>query len=93
MAHPIITEAGNHVILTYELQSIAALSRATDQVYSVLKAVSKRDEFFSMKKATVVKIDRDSKNDKAIRMHFIIPSRTINHAVLESILQAEQPAV
>jgi hypothetical protein len=89
MAKPMITEAGKHIILTYELPSIAALSRATDQVYAILKAVARRDEFSTIKKSTTVKIDQNGNGSHALRMHFIIPANTMNPAVLEAILEED----
>lgn len=91
MKKPVITEAGKHVILTYELQSIAGLCRATEQVYAILKAIARRDEFFAIKKSTTIKIDKKCGPGMGLRMHFIIPARNLNHAVLEAILE-EMPS-
>lgn len=87
MDKPLITEAGKHVILTYELQSIAGLCRATEQVYTILKTIARREEFFAIKKSTTIKIDKTQGTDKSLRMHFIIPAHSVNRAVLEAILE------
>lgn len=87
MSKPIISAAGKHTILTYELPSIATLCKATNQVYSLLRAISGRDEFFILRKSTTIKIDNNGEGKHALRMHFIIPVKTMDHAVLHAILE------
>ena len=84
MNKPIIEIRDKHTILTYQVDSLASLTNALEQVSEFLRNHGSGDKYLTLKSGTRVKVEASRTEPKDSRIQFSLPIE-LNRAELAEL--------
>ena len=73
MKNPVIEIGDNQTVLTYQVTSLASLTRALQQVSDFLRNHGSGDKYLTLKSGTRVKIEPSMETSHNSRIQFYLP--------------------
>ena len=84
MKNPVIEIRDKHTILTYQVDSLASLTHALEQVSDFLRNHGSGDKYLTLKSGTQVKVENSPTKTRESLIQFLLPIE-LNKAELAAL--------